>query len=541
MLILQNILFFNFLYFIGRGFFILINTFVLKKGCESFFGLKKELYYVLFSVFIIGNLSFFLNFFIPLENNIVLFLVSIFLVFNFQKRIYFKAKKDIIIQNILIPGILGFSSYDIGFHYDAGLYHLNYQNWIINEKIIFGLSNIYPPFGFSSLNEYILSSFWFGNNFIYLHFLNIAFLSLFFAFLYNFIFVSKIKFYKFGAIFVIIFGFLDNFGFNGGRNGFLSIQGVGKVDNNFSIVFFLSSIFCLYILKTRDISKADFIMINFLVLFAIQLKIYGVVILFLFLFILLKFIKEQSFFILFKFTIFPVFIGILWVLKNILISACFFYPVKITCFKNFSWYSKDINKLISDTRDFHNAYTIEKNFFNWFKDFFIDGKYAYIYQNYLISFLIILFLYKYLFTTKSKKDMNSLFLPYIGLSVFTYVFTSPAPRFTSGVMIFSVFYLGSKVQNLNIINSKKYIGLIFSFMFFSALVLTPRLETYFAGLVSLSSNKVLEVPIIDYKRSDGWGVNPSNGDQCWINLECTNENIDLKSKNISGYKILIRD
>ena len=355
MLILQNILFFNFLYFIGRGFFILINTFVLKKGCESFFGLKKELYYVLFSVFIIGNLSFFLNFFIPLENNIVLFLVSIFLVFNFQKRIYFKAKKDIIIQNILIPGILGFSSYDIGFHYDAGLYHLNYQNWIINEKIIFGLSNIYPPFGFSSLNEYILSSFWFGNNFIYLHFLNIAFLSLFFAFLYNFIFVSKIKFYKFGAIFVIIFGFLDNFGFNGGRNGFLSIQGIGKVDNNFAIVFFLSSIFCLYILKIKDISKGDFIMINFLVLFLIQLKIYGVIILFLFLFILLKFIKEQSFFILFKFTIFPVFIGILWVLKNILISACFFYPVKITCFKNFSWYSKDINKLIIDTRDFHNA------------------------------------------------------------------------------------------------------------------------------------------------------------------------------------------
>ena len=29
---------------------------------------------------------------------------------------------------------------------------------------------------------------------------------------------------------------LDNFGLNGGRNGFLSIQG-GKVDNNFSIIF----------------------------------------------------------------------------------------------------------------------------------------------------------------------------------------------------------------------------------------------------------------------------------------------------------------
>jgi hypothetical protein len=108
-------------------------------------------------------------------------------------------------------------------------------------------------------------------------------------------------------------------------------------------------------------------------------------------------------------------------------------------------------------------------------------------------------------------------------------------------MIFSVFYLGSKVQNLNIVDSNKYIGLLFSFIFFSTLVFTPRLEAYFTGLASLNSNKVLEVPIIDYKKSNGWGVNPSYGDQCWINLECTNENITLKSKNISGYKILIRE
>tara|TARA_B100000161_G_scaffold45655_1_gene28694 strand:+ start:212 stop:1846 length:1635 start_codon:yes stop_codon:yes gene_type:complete len=541
MLILQNILFFNFLYFIGRGFFILLNTFVLKKDYKSFFGLKKELYYVLFSIFIIGNLSFLLNFFIPLQNNIILFLVSIFLIFNFQKRVYIKAKKDIIIQNILLPGILGFSSYDIGFHYDAGLYHLNNQNWIVNEKIIFGLSNIYPPFGFSSLNEYILSSFWIGNNFMYLHFLNLAFLSLFFAFLYNFIFVSEIKFYKYGAIFVILYGFLDNFGLNGGRNGFLSIQGVGKVDNNFSIIFVLSSIFCLYIIKSKDITKTDFIIINFFVLFLIQLKVYGVIIIFLYLFIFFRFIKEQKFLILFKSTIFPLFIGVLWLLKNVSISGCFFYPVKITCFKNFSWYSKDIDKLIIDTRDFHNAYNIEKNFFGWFRDFFIDGKYAYIYQNYLISFLIILFLYKFLFTTKNKKGVDSLFLSFIVLSTFTYIFTSPAPRFTSGLMIFSVFYLGSKVQNLNIVDSNKYIGLLFSFIFFSTLVFTPRLEAYFTGLVSLNSNKVLEVPIIDYKKSNGWGVNPSYGDQCWINLECTNKNIKLKSKNISGYKFLIRE
>ena len=172
---------------------------------------------------------------------------------------------------------------------------------------------------------------------------------------------------------------------------------------------------------------------------------------------------------------------------------------------------------------------ILKKFFSWFRDFY-RWKICLYLSKLFDKFFNYFILYKFLFTTKNKKGVDSLFLSFIVLSTFTYIYTFPAPRFTSGLMIFSVFYLGSKVQNLNIVDSNKYIGLLFSFIFFSTLVFTPRLEAYFTGLVSLNSNKVLEVPIIDYKKSNGWGSIRLMEIVCWINLECTNENIKSSQK-----------
>ena len=75
----------------------------------------------------------------------------------------------VLLSNGYCPGFFAsFTSLNIGFHYDAALYHLNFQNWLLNENIIVGLVNIYEPFGLSSINEYILSNFWFEDNFIFL-------------------------------------------------------------------------------------------------------------------------------------------------------------------------------------------------------------------------------------------------------------------------------------------------------------------------------------------------------------------------------------
>ena len=88
---------------------------------------------------------------------------------------------------ILILGLISLLIYPVtlklNFSYDAGLYHLPYQNFLMSEKIIFGLANI-SRFGFSSIQDY-MSSILITKNFIFNKFLIGSYLVIFFAFLYD--------------------------------------------------------------------------------------------------------------------------------------------------------------------------------------------------------------------------------------------------------------------------------------------------------------------------------------------------------------------
>ena len=82
--------------------------------------------------------------------------------------------------SFVIPSILIISSSTTNFHYDAGYYHLNHQNWLRESNLIIGMVNIFWPFGMSSINEYISAFFWFDSSFILLHFLTLFFIHFFF-------------------------------------------------------------------------------------------------------------------------------------------------------------------------------------------------------------------------------------------------------------------------------------------------------------------------------------------------------------------------
>ena len=132
------------------------------------------------------------------------------------------------------------SSFDINFHYDAGLYHLNNQLWIRESNIILGFSNIYDLLRLASIYEYISAFLWIDKSFILIHFLNLIFI----AFIY-FLFCSLTKVKKW-----VVYRFtlhssvwvLDNVGL-GGRNGFISIQSIGKQDTAIAVMF-LAPAFC---------------------------------------------------------------------------------------------------------------------------------------------------------------------------------------------------------------------------------------------------------------------------------------------------------
>ena len=49
--------------------------------------------------------------------------------------------------------------------YDSGLYHIPFQTWIQNEKIIIGMSNLNLRFGITSIFSYASSFLWFENKF----------------------------------------------------------------------------------------------------------------------------------------------------------------------------------------------------------------------------------------------------------------------------------------------------------------------------------------------------------------------------------------
>ena len=58
-------------------------------------------------------------------------------------------------------------------------------------------------------------------------------------------------------IFIIFYGILDNFGVNGGRNGYIYLQSIGKFDNAFAIVFTIFNLLIINQIITNVYKKND--------------------------------------------------------------------------------------------------------------------------------------------------------------------------------------------------------------------------------------------------------------------------------------------
>ena len=154
--------------------------------------------------------------------------------------------------------MLSISTYGTGFHGDAAGYHLNAQLWLREEPIVFGISNITWTYGYQSIFEYISSLFWIENNYVFLHFINVIFMILFFTFLSNNLFQRENNFLFFSSLFILGFGILDNLGVDGGKNGFVAFQSIGKFDMSFSIIFFITSLLIFDSLKRNKFTNTTF-------------------------------------------------------------------------------------------------------------------------------------------------------------------------------------------------------------------------------------------------------------------------------------------
>ena len=508
-----------FFFLVGRS-FILISY---KKFKNKILFLSKEIIYPIIGLIVSGNVLVILNFFIPLKSGLVFVIFLIIVLYNLW-HISFNFKKIITFKNIfyylIIPSILLISSFNISFHYDAGYYHLNNQNWLRNSNLIMGFVNIFWAFGMSSIYEYISAILWFDSNLLNLHYLNLIFIHFLYLFFLDSILESKNSFFKNVSFLIIGFSILDNFGFMGGRNGFIYIEGVGKQDVVVGILFFLiTMISCLFLSINEPISKLDFTIYSLLILFTIQIKLNSVIIFLLYLIIIYKqFRIRKSIKEIFQPQIITIIFGLIWLLKNYLTTGCFVFPLNVTCINNFSWYTPESTKafeIISKQSSLN--YEFGTNFNTWFIKFSEYNFYISLIQNFLISFGI-LFVIRQLFFNKIKKNTYEIavFIIFVFVNFIYLIFFGPIPRYAIGLLMSIIGGLAIGTGSLKLRTYKSaYILILISIVFLI------RYDSYFhfiqnEDLIIFDPRE--KAQYID--QENNW-VLPDEGDQCWINLDCT--------------------
>ncbi len=541
---LKYLLFYIYLYFAGRSLIMILGKLFLKNFRPPNYLLetKTNIFYPILGALFLGNLLIFFNFFIPLKSNGIIVLLLLLLAPNvFEINLKIKIKNKISMDNfiyfVFIPAVLLISSSDINFHYDAAYYHLNNQNWLRESNLIIGFVNIFWPFGMSSIYEYLSSILWLEGSFIFLHFLSLIFIHFFYSFIYFQVFTSKINFLRHGSILLLFFSILDNFGFQGGRNGFIYIQEVGKQDIPVAILLAVLSFLIVYQFKKDKLEILDLVSISLISLFIIQLKVSGVYIFYLY-FLLIIFILKKNIFKIKKLIIYqtPLFLfSLIWLLKNYLTTGCLIFPLSLTCKNNFDWYipgsTERVEEYTTSTSFAYMEYFLDTNlnFFTWFRDFFYSEAFAVfsdyyrsVYLNFLISLLIILLIKIFLFKNSNLRD-NFIFIPisYLIISMTYLIFFGPIPRYTIGILCTFVLFLGFTSSELRFSISKYFLYTIFLF----SVGLLPRINSYINFIEN--KNVALSDPRVGIQTDNDiskilW-VKPESGDRCWVDLNCTME------------------
>ncbi len=540
-LTIQFLIFYLLTYFSGRGIYSLINR---KNNLQDkVIEFSKNIFYPTISLIFLGNLSIVYNFFykINIFFTIFFYISTILLNFlNFQKfNLEFKSFKNLL---FLLPIFyIPLSTYNLGFSYDAGLYHLNFQNWLRSEKIIFGLSNLHMRYGYSSIFDYINANFWINENFLLLHFTNILFIILFFQLINDQIFIKKNKTLGI-ATSLLIFGFLDNFGINGGKNGFIEIEGITKYDTVFGIIFITFVILFISAINKNNLNLSDIIFLGIYCIFAIQLRPLGLLLLIPFIYLLTKNSKIITKNFYFAFLI----ISAIHFIKNLINSGCLIFPIEPLCFNSLDWYQKGYAQNESENiRQSLRSYNFDVNIVDWFYYWAEKNSYnSSTLFNYLATVIIIYSAILIIFKLKiSFKNCIYVLLGNIGL-LLIWIITTPNPRFGIGLFITSSLLLINYIIDVRL--KRSYIKNINIALYFLSLIFFLRVSSIVSFIQDPFKDFTIVIPndITYLENKDGQVLRADESEQCWINKFCVpvySENIEIEKINLNYKKIKLAE
>ena len=308
----------NFVYF--------CSGYILQSHCK--FGDNSNFFTYFLGVIAISFLSLFLNFFLPLNqqiNSIVYILVII--IFFLKNKFYLDKKVFIflILSSFITFLLIIYSNVN---RPDAGLYHLPYVSILNENKILFGISNIHFRFGHVSIMQYlsaINNNYLFLNNgisiplasivsFYYLYFFNDA---------QNILKDNKIiKIDNIFSLFILIY-----ISFKITRYSSFGNDAVAHLS-----YFYLIS--CILKKKINEININKVLLISVFIfinkpMLGIVFLIPGII------FLIQK--NTNSIRVFSQIFSLPILILIIWFIKNIVTSGCIIFPIKNSCIEKLAW------------------------------------------------------------------------------------------------------------------------------------------------------------------------------------------------------------
>ena len=308
----------NFVYF--------CSGYILQSHCK--FGDNSNFFTYFLGVIAISVLSLFLNFFLPLNqqiNSIVYILVII--IFFLKNKFYLDKKVFIflILSSFITFLLIIYSNVN---RPDAGLYHLPYISILNENKILFGISNIHFRFGHVSIMQYLSAI---NNNYLFLNNgISIPLASIV-SFYYLYFFYDAQNILKDNKIIKI-----DNI-----FSLFILIYIAFKITRYSSFgndaVAHLSYFYLISCILKKKINKININKVLLISVFIFMNKpMLGIV----FLIPGIIFLIQNNTNLIRVFSqIFslPVLILIIWFLKNIVTSGCIVFPIKNLCIEKLAW------------------------------------------------------------------------------------------------------------------------------------------------------------------------------------------------------------
>ena len=476
--ILLSLIFFIFLVFITGS---ILSISIFKLDYDSLEIYEIGLLGIIFLVF----LSFIFHLIVPLNeiyNSFIFISLILFFSFKIKKKIF----KNFILDYkfILISFLLIFiMTLKYKPNEDYGYYHLPYIINLVSEKIIFGLSNLQPQFGWNST--------WLNfSTLLYLPLLEIKGTQLSNSILLFFVFYMFLKeLFSFNNKNKLSFLFITLL------SGYVIIKfsriSAHGFDFPANIYTLLSLYYFIKIFEEKNTSNINkyFILILCFSLFAITIKLsaFATPILIIFIFLLINKKKDVIIFIksplIFCFLFF-----LLWIFQQFIFTGCFIPHFEFTCIQTVEWYTNDISNMISGltgaVNKSFNTYegdltSVEyvRNF-NWVNIWFERHKIELI-EHFLAA--IIPFIILIIFNIKSSfNDENNILKSLINMKLFfifiisftifglvVWFIKSPVIRFGIPYLFLLIFLTSTLITQILKINFKKglYFVIILSVVF----------------------------------------------------------------------------